>query len=222
MNWYKKAQNESFENSIENCQNISQIYEVLNKFNAEDIEHIEFKNAGEEIIAFTLDSIRYIIPLDYPQVEEASEWLSNIDYPDEYVDMIDFNKEFWEYIPLKLYHDTFENNISSIEKYGLNPKNKTRALSNNGTGNAIFTTEREESIYEYYPVIFEIDVSQMRKDGYMPQVSQEGPVKEYEAAQALASRIGLDEYNNDIETGIERDTYIFYDNIPAKYLTRIR
>ena len=60
----------------------------------------------------------------------------------------------------------------------------------------------------------------MKQDGYMPMVGMEEPIEEQELEEALAHKIGLEDYYSEIESsdGLSPDTVIFYGVIPPKYL----
>jgi len=57
----------------------------------------------------------------------------------------------------------------------------------------------------------------MKRDGVMPCVTQEPPVVEYDALEALAHVIGA-EWTIDLEQGIDPDTVIIHGHVPARYL----
>ena len=59
----------------------------------------------------------------------------------------------------------------------------------------------------------------MKQDGYMPVVTQEEPIEEYEAYMLLASKLGIEDYHRDLESGIEEDTIVIHGAIPPKYLS---
>ena len=62
----------------------------------------------------------------------------------------------------------------------------------------------------------------MKEDGYMPRASLETPVEAQNAEYALANKIGLENYIPGTELssdGISESTIVFYDSIPAKYIS---
>lgn len=164
----------------------------------------------------------YIIEED-GSYHELNEWINSVYDPFGYIEQKDFNKEFWSEVDYNyvLYHGTSEENIENIKKNGLITGNETRGIANRGTGSAIFLTSNKEVAESYtYPdgKILTILVGKMKKDGYMPNVSLEEPIEEKIAYEALAHKIGLNNFNYEIESGIDETTVIFYDNIPKEYI----
>jgi hypothetical protein len=73
----------------------------------------------------------------------------------------------------------------------------------------------------YGDVIVEIDTEAMKKDGFTPEASRESPLVETNAEEALAHRLGLEDYYAYREQGLDPDTVALFDHIPAKYLRRL-
>ena len=157
-------------------------------------------------------------------VEAKEDWIWNVDPENFYPNYVqEWNDEFWEY-PSALYHATDEENVESILEHGLSPENKTRGLSNRGVGAAVFTTsDIEEAIQgSYGDFIFEIDMAAMAKLPDRPFVSEEPPIVESELRGALARRIGLNDFYNDVESGISPYTVIVHGVIPPQYLKLVQ
>jgi len=136
-------------------------------------------------------------------------------YPEQ-----DFNEEFWRgvYPGYKVYHGTTEENLPDIQQHGLEPRDKTRGISNRSTGSGVFTSDNVETAQYSYDIVLEIDVGQMKQDGYMPVVGMEDPVEESELEGALAHAIGIEDYDAEHEQGLDPGTVIFRDVILPKYL----
>lgn len=168
----------------------------------------------------------YVIDdFDEPHLTNAKEWISNI--PDHnlhnFVEYRDFNKDFWDDVGEghTLYHATNPKNKDEILKNGLGPRNKTRGINNRFMPSAIFTSDNPDSTEPYGTLIFEINVGQMKKDGYMPTVSMEEPLEDAKARESLAAKLGIEDYDYMSEyasEGLYENTVAFYDNIPPKYL----
>ena len=62
----------------------------------------------------------------------------------------------------------------------------------------------------------------MKADGYMPRVSKETPVEDGELESALAWAIGIEDYEPEYESGLDPGTVVFYQEIPIKYVERIK
>lgn len=178
---------------------------------------------GEQYWLFNYGKKRYLFEQD-GSYEEAIEWLGGVYDPFKFIDAKDFNKEFWDDVGegYVLYHATNPDNIESIKQQGLTPQDETRGIGNRGTGAAVFTSSNSDTIDVYGAALIAINVGQMKQDGYMPFVSLEEPIEEKEAYEALAHKLGIEEYYHEIESGIDEDTVIFYDTIPVKYLSFVK
>lgn len=185
-------------------------------------------NLNDNIIitVFLGDKLYVIDDFDNPTLKEASEWLwhvfssNRIDY---YLPSSDYSSIFWKNLGRNkvVYHATTEEYKDIILEDGLMRMDKTRGISNRGTGSAIFTSYNPDDIESYGNVIFEINLSKMKEDGYMPEVSKEIPIEESEKLSQLAHKIGLQDfvgpdYNSE---GIYESTLIIYGDIPVKYLS---
>lgn len=179
------------------------------------------------IITVFLGNKLYVIDdFDNPILEEASEWLWNIfnlNRIEYYLTSSDYSSIFWKNLSRNevVYHATTEENKDIILQEGLTRMNKTRGISNKGTGSAIFTSYNPDDIESYGNVIFEINLSKMKEDGYTPEVSKEIPIEESERLSHLANKIGLQDFvvPDYSSEGIYESTLIIYGNIPAKYLS---
>lgn len=104
---------------------------------------------------------------------------------------------------------------------GLKQMDKIRGINNTSTGAAVFASDNPNDISSYGNVIFEIDIGQMKTDGYMPNVEQEEPISNALRRKQLAYLIGIEEYYPEEEyasEGLYESTYIIFGNIPPKYL----
>jgi hypothetical protein len=202
------------------------VFEVLKYFKI-PYEIIDF-STGKKSLLVEINRKPFVIDLgkntNYSyEAEDANKWIRNIvDYGNvyKYITQNDFNQEFWDGIGegYKLYHGTTEENVENILKNGLETTYGTRGIENRNTGAAVFTSDEIETAKYYYDYIIEIDVGAMKSSGYMPRVSREEPIEEAEMEEALAHKIGLDEYYVEYETGLDPGTVIFYDTIPPQFL----
>lgn len=157
---------------------------------------------------------------------KAENWLDDVIAKDMAFDFVgidmgeELNKEFWDF-PQTLYHATSDSKkLESILKNGLKPKNETRGLSNRHIGNAIFTSLEPAAIDAYVGKtggIIQINTIQMKKDGYTPRVFYEPEVEEQKMLSILYSLVGIEQFH-DYSSGIDENTIILKDEIPAKYL----
>ena len=161
--------------------------------------------------------------LDTVERENINRFLQNVisnDSAGDYIgtDIADtFSETFWD-SPTYLFHGTSEENAESILKKGLIPSYSTRGLNNRTVGDAIFTNSNEDLARDYGEVVFKIDTIQMKKDGYMPEVEMEPEALESEHNSILYHMFDMEYVEEYSDSGIDRDTIIFYERIPAKYL----
>ena len=184
---------------------------------------------NERILTFDHNHKRCIIKLGTSnyEVEDALKFIQDVSWSGNiwnYYPDVDFNKEFWDGVRegYKLYHGTTKENFELIMKNGLEVGYGTRGISNRSTGAAVFTSDSEDTTIYFYDKVIEIDVGGMKKDGYMPRVSKEEPIQEAEIIEALAWKLGIENYNSETEDGLYPGTIIFYNNIPVKYLREIK
>lgn len=212
----------NFDEDIEECNNIRELDRVFNYHNIDFDDIILFD--GEVIRVFGNGSDTRVVSLNFPNisVENAFEWIQNLgEYIINYIDYDLFKQSIINDIPGIVYHGTSQDNVEAILSNGLNPGNRTRGLSNRGIGNAVFTSSRIEPAEDYYDIVFEINVSDMINDNILPEIGLEEPIEELKMKQMLANKIGID-YYEDIEAGIDEDTFIFYGYIPKKYIRVVK
>lgn len=217
----------SFDEAVEQCESMQELVNIL-KFYADNYEFIDFPNQVKIVMA-TINGKSSLIEISDSgfSISNPQEWLQDISWKGnayEYVNAGDFSKEFWEGMGqgYTLYHGTTEENAESIEKQGINPGYQTRGINNRSTGAAVFASDSPDTAEYYYDAVFAIDVGAMKANGYMPEVSMEEPVQEAEYINALAHKIGLEDYEHETEQGLDPGTVIFYGPIPAKYLKKIK
>lgn len=217
MNWYKKAQSKEIIYEIEDLSGLDNITSFLQK-NGFQYELIDFPT-GKQVLVFG----DYIIDdFEYPTPKIRVDWLSDIrdNKIEDFYPIKDFNDEFWEN-EFPLYHATKENSLQSIMKDGLTKQNQSRAIENRSTPSAVFTSDNPDDISSYGNIVLEINTTAMKQDGYMPVVSKESPIEYAEYIDAIANKIGLDDYHYDesyISEGIYSSTVVVFGNIPPKYL----
>lgn len=245
LNWYKIAQEqqmfkfyegiepseisisknpktkEYLDELLEDC---NSYIEIVNMLHLEGFDYREIELPNDKLIVINVQNETYVITdADYPEAKEASGWIDSL-----------WESELYSYIPPKededfwtsrerpstAYHATVQENVESVLKNGLEPRNQTRGISNRGTPSAIFTSDNPDDIGSYGDYIFEINLDQMSEDGYTPHVEKESPVEENQMKTRLAWMIGLENYEpQDYSTeGIYDSTIVFYDNIPRKYI----
>lgn len=230
MNWYKKAQSwqssGNLETDVEESNNKEELTRALqaNGVDTNSIEEIVFPN-NEIIWTVILGNELKLIPLSfpYPSIEDPTEWVWNIANSGnawQYVGEKDFNKEFWEGVGegTTYYHGTSPENIDDILRGGLSPRDETRGMSNKGTGAAVFLSENPETAAYSYDIVLEVNLGAMKMDGYMPSASIEEDVEEGEYVNALAHKIGLDNFEYEVEQGMDPGTVILHGTIPQKYI----
>jgi len=170
----------------------------------------------------------YRLPFD-PDIDEAqdpAEFVAEADEADAAnfgVVIPDLTTEFWApgNPPPELYHATTPDNVAGILKQGLGVRSKTRGISNRSVGAAIFTSTELSDLEggEYGDAIFQIDTAAMQRDGVTPPLSLEPDEEEREWKEALASKLGVEDFVFESEAGMSPNTIVVYGHIPAKYLT---
>lgn len=251
LNWYKSAQEqESFQfyedmepqkapfpqgmknvprsvndldELLENVQGYNELTMILRRygFNWE-----EYRFNVNHIITVNLSGKTYVIEdFNYPETKEASEWIDGMYEHELYSYVIpEDDDDFWDNVHggSRVYHATTPENKENILRDGLQLKNESRGISNRGTGAAVFTSENPDDIDSYGPVIFEVNLWQMKQSGFTPDASRETPIEENETKKSLAHQIKLYDYEPSSDFGWEglyETTVIFYEPIPAKYLS---
>jgi hypothetical protein len=167
----------------------------------------------------------YIIEED-GTVETTSEWIYRLRDAEVYSIIEPFLKEtsFWDDVSHNsiCYHATEPENIESIQRDGLRMENKSRGIENRSTGSAVFATMEFDEMGSYGSAAFEIHLGRMKDDGYMPEVTQEGPIEEAKHLEILAHLVGLedfDPYSSLGSGGIHEATIVIFGGIPPKYLS---
>lgn len=210
----------SIEDYIEEAKNEKELLFLFETFN----EHYDIYTLKNNERVLRYDDKIIELSNGYYDIQNAEQWVwdqeQNIH---EYVDIRDFNEEFWSGVGpgYKMYHGTTNENIDNILKVGLNPRNGTRGISNRSIGAGIFMSPDPMTANYYYDKVVEIDVGQMKKDGYTPFVSGETPVDDAILLEALAHQLdipsfeAMSQFSSD---GLSQDTIVFYKKIPPKYL----
>jgi hypothetical protein len=213
---------EMLDEVIENCTNYHEVANLLTQ-NGFSWKNIQFPQ--NNVIAVDIDNTIYVIDHFYlPESQNANEWVNDMWEHElyQYVNPPE-NDDFWNNVGkgFTVYHATPRENLASIQKEGIQPRNDSRGISNRGTGAAVFTSDNPNDIDYYGDTIVEINVGQMKDDGYMPNVTQETPIEENKIRSALAYKIGIPEYEPQdyYSEGIYDTTFIFYGHIPPKYIT---
>jgi hypothetical protein len=209
--------------------NANSIEELKNELVKNNINFNELNLKGNIVLTINHNGKKQVID-DSLNIKEATEWIwSILDHQlDQYIgeDNEDFNEKFWKnvctpYGNNELYHATRSKNVDEIKARGLLKMNKSRGINNKSTGNAVFTSLTDTDIDSYGEIIIKIDMCQMKKDGYMPEVSMEKPIEEANLRNQLAWKIGIKEFNAIDEyssEGLFETTVVIYGNIPPKYL----
>ena len=191
-------------------------------FNHYNADEVKFENG--DVVHTVVDGKTLYVVDDSFNLKEATDWVNEIDDPAVYwPDYADnFNRDFWE-SPSELYHATDSENLASVLENGLKASEDTRGMHNLNIGPAVFTVSDFEmgqgTLESYGDTILGIDTAAMKRDGYMPYVSQEPDVVRYDLSGATASRLGIDNYEP-YEGGDSEDsnTVIIDGCIDAKYL----
>lgn len=152
--------------------------------------------------------------------------------PDEFID--DYNvweleelfpiySDHFESDPTKykgtVYHHTDQENIDSIIKNGLNPMNKTRGMTNRGTGNAIFTSKYHHEMSSYGDAMVAINLGAAKNANPDITTQLEEPVKEELLRIELARFLGVErEFMLSTSDGIMEDTLVVFGSIPPEFI----
>ncbi len=192
---------------------------LLKKFNIEIIKRQT--NTNIIFYLFSYNNQNYVLFEDDTNPTLSCDFIERVSFYNDYEKYIlneDFNEGFWK-SPSILYHGTSSDNLESIKENGLESRNQSRGISNKGTSNAVFTSLEKNMPEQYGDVLISINTHLMKQDRYMPYVSLEEPIIEYESIESLKNLVGCQEYSNDLEHGIDYDTIIVFGDIPYKYLT---
>ena len=231
MNWYKiKKLSEIFigddygpDDMIDmletDAETPEQAVQILSRFNVPS-QIITFPNA-DPIVRFA-DKV-----WEGGWIKDADQWVWDIQEweLDNYLEMPEGS--FWDSVGSGsvVYHATQENNVESINANGLTADCQTRGISNRSMGCAVFASYNHEEIHSYGNSVYEINLGAMKADGFMPEVSGETPLEEAEHRNAIAHRIGLQDYDFSSEyssDGLSPNTIAIYSDIPVKYITEYK
>lgn len=219
MNWFRKHAAQEWYGNLRDDLEFWQEPDpapVYKQYNVTDQRQVDLN--GTKVWVFTHNGEKWVWEDGYSP-KRATDWIYDQHDPGRYVTLRDFNQDFWGDMGdgFILYHASPEENFESIRRHGIRASDETRGINNRGTGAAVFCSSNVNDI-QSYGIPIGIDFSAMKRDGYMPTVSPEGPVEEKEAYEVLARKIGLDDFFHEIEQGISEETVVVYGNIPAKYL----
>ena len=153
-------------------------------------------------------------------VDPADQWIWSIsDWSlTNYIAPPDFNDQFWER-PQILYHGTTAAKIHEIQIKGLEPRADTRGINNRLTPPAVFANESPSGTESYGEIIIVIDTPKMKQDGRTPAVSRESGIEENSIREAIAHKIGLENFQAEIEAGVDPETVVVFGTIPPQYLS---
>ena len=218
MNWYHKQAAQEWWGNLRDDLEFWQEPDyspVFQRYGITDHKVIDLN--GKKVTVFSYNNERWAFDGGSPK--PASEWIYDQYDPFKYIALPDFNADFWSDVGdgFVLYHATPESNFDSIRKRGILQQEKTRGLANRGTGAAIFCSSNIDDIAAY-GIPIGIDFGAMKRDGYMPTVAPEGPIEDKKAYELLAHKLGVEDFNYDVESGISEETVVVYGNIPPKYL----
>ena len=217
------------ETDIEESKNEEELNRALqaNGIDPDSAEEIIFPN-NEKIWTIMYGDKLYIIEISfpYPWFKDAEEWIWDISNSGNvwmYVDERDFSKEFWDGVGdgTTYYHGTSEGNLDSILREGLSPRDETRGMSNRSVGAKVFLSEEYNTAISHYEFVLEVDLGAMKRDGYMPTAKSEEDVEEGEIMNALAHKIGLYNFEYEIEQGMDPGTIVLDGGIPPQYIREI-
>lgn len=172
----------------------------------------------EQVFVLSHAGRKYVI-YDNGSYREAHEWLYGLSESElyGYITPRDYSKDFWDDPPEVLYHGTKDEYVQSIRLSGLQAKCETRGLGNKMTGCAVFLSSGDTSVYG--DVVIEVYPQMMKADGYTPFVSMEDGFDEKDALEALAHKLGIDDFNYELgDSSLYEDTVVMHDSIPPKYL----
>jgi len=177
---------------------------------------------------------------EYPEGHGPAIDLDRLMWHDSYLDDIaeelgynnDFTKVFWSqhHIPT-LFHCTTKERYKQIKVEGLKLKDENRGATsgNSAVGPAVFTTaeDAEVSFFKSYygPIVIAIDAAQMKKDGFMPEVSKEPDWEKAEKLEFVLRKLGQEDVEAsrfvDSSDQNTQGTVIVYSDIPPRYLSLV-
>ena len=173
---------------------------------------------------FSINNKEYILDKEKPsRIEQVQNWISMMDDLHVWQMIGKPQQNQWDQIGpgSVVYHASPEQNRESILSEGLNAASKTRGISNRNTGAAVFTSFNAQSISSYGDFIVEINLGQMKADGYMPTLQGQTPVDQQRNKQKLAYMLKCHYEKDSYESeGLHQDTLVIHGDVPAKYLTQ--
>lgn len=162
-------------------------------------------------------------------LDRIEDWIADVSDL-ELFEMFDYNenkwsREFWQNVHhgSVVWHNTEKHAWEDIQKDGvLKATRVSRGLTNSSTGSAVFVTMDPDAtaLGNYGPISLEIDLYTMKKNHYMPMVSEEEPIVEHKLRTALAHLIGYENFNDHEITsdGLDYNTLVIFGDIPIKYI----
>lgn len=225
----KQALQDMLDDRPQDVANFLKVYASL--YNPEEVRFDDAASTkkANPITVVTVEGQRYVVEVSserFGSMTEIGTWLEDLSEYDlgQYVGFKDFNEEFWDGADgLVLYHATDPDNVEDILRDGLSPRSDSRAMSNRNIGSAVFMGTSPETISSYGDAVIAIDVGAMKANGYMPRASQEEPFEKAHMKEALAHKLGIEEYDATDEyyrnEGLSEDTVVFFGPIPPQYLS---
>lgn len=184
--------------------------------------HYQTTANGADYYSTVHDDEWYVIERgdSYAVAEPFNEWLYDQDAGDflDYDMAEEFNTEFWQN-ESEVYHATEPENAAQILVDGaLETRNQTRGFGNQSVGRAVFTT-RNSPMDIYGNATLEIDVEEMKEDGFTPFAEQEPEIREAREREAVASELGIEDFWVEYPQDVTADTTIFHEDIPFEYIS---
>lgn len=112
-----------------------------------------------------------------------------------------------------VYHQTTHDNWNDIKTQGINPTNKTRGISNRGTGSAVFTSAEIDEMNSYGDITIQIDLSKVPDI----ETSLEEPIEQAYRKNQVMVMLGQDDhqYQPDSSDGLQDTTLVVFGHIPT-------
>lgn len=210
---------------LSNAKHCEDAFFLLKKYNV-GYDKIDWPGGADPVYIFEFGGTDYVLECstDNVFINDADSWVRNINdlSLDSYIPMPNFNEEFWEGVGSGsfAYHATKPEYTEVILQEGLQPRDETRGMSNRHTGPAVFASLSEEAVTPYGDAVLSIDLGAMKAAGYMPQVDQESPLENDKQIEAIAWKIGLEDFHNEDRgwEGIDNDTIVIDGAIPPQFL----
>lgn len=205
---------------LEEIQGEPQLLQFLKQRNI----HYFYPRLLTKIMVISLPDGLYVIDdFNFISPQNATQWVwDQSSRLAQYIPIGDFNDEFWQSVApgTVLYHGTSPENWAAIQGTGaINPRCKTRGLSNRHVGCAVFLSWNHELVMDYGSIVLSIHVGQMKQDGLMHVVEREPDIEEKEHLGSLAHAIGIEDFDPDQGTDTHPETIIMYGDVPIKYIS---